>query len=725
MDTHLHTAVRYANVHAVLEALMSGISPNVIGLFKWSPVHEAANNGERDILKLLVDYGGDVNLPDKLHGNTPLHYAAREDNSACVTVLLKAGARIDIKNFEGMTCLDEATPLCQEIIHKFVNSRTVGSDWNGERNGPMESRNMSINGSQMQNEWDHLPTVPEQAAIGQLHLSFEYNKVNLKIRVWQVSDLLLPPPQISMIDSIFVRSYLVPDPVKKTSRQTEAVRVESQSKDSTMPPHSGIQHIFSSSSFRFETPLLYTGVTQDIVTTRSVQLEVCMSQKHTRKVFLMGLVNMPLRVAVKHPIREKYPLIPCMNHTIPNSMRVYSARDIIFDYSSSSQEQSLSRSESMHSSYSCPADTKDMYLGNVEHYLRRTSIELTDSDCDDGVGSSIDIISTLGKSRTSSAGTVDAASIGAGSEEASSLREATGLQSDIHPTATGDVNYKEHPKPKKKIIPYELMDKVSVSEIDLERVHKEDATAVTIIKQEDDIKSHVVTAPADKGDMAVSPDSGILPETILKNPPTGKKKIIPPELLSIVDVSREEEPQSGNQNSNQADTEHQAGDTSCVYDDIQSSHKGKLEGSHPALQDTGKMICETPSESSNKLDESLEEQHDITLEINHSRQSSSIETPDTSSTPVSRPETPIWDFYDFTLEEGVKNDPETEASSSNDAASLALGTLQQSILRLSQATKVLDTCRVTGPVLPTIMIEDFEMDEEDDDVSGDDENVES
>lgn len=450
-----------------------------------------------------------------------------------------------------------------------------------------------------------------------------------------------------------------------------------------------------------------------------------MSQKHTRKVFLMGLVNMPLRVAVKHPIREKYPLIPCMNHTIPNSMRVYSARDIIFGYSPSSQEQSLSRSESMHSSYSCPAGSKDMYLGNVEQYLRRTSIELTDSDCDDGVGSSIDIISTLGKSRTSSADTVDVVSVGANSEEALSLREATGLQSDIHLTATGDVNYKEHPKQKKKIIPYELMDKDSVSEVGLERVHKEETTAAAIIKKEDVIKIEVVNAPAEKGDVAVSLDSSILPENILKNPPTGKKKIIPPELLSMVDSVSREEPQSGNQNSNQVDIEHQAGDTSCVYDDIQSSHKSTLEGSHPAQQDTSKMKCGTPSESSNKLDESLEEQHDITLEVNHSRQTSTIETPDTSSTPVSRPETPIWDFYDFTLEEGVKNDPGTEAGSSNDAASLALGTLQESILRLSQATKVLDTCKVTGPVLPTIMIEDFEMDEEDDDVSGEDDNVES
>ncbi|CAG5130185.1 unnamed protein product, partial [Candidula unifasciata] len=521
--------------------------------------------------------------------------------------------------------------------------------------------------------------------------------------------------QISMIDSIFVRSYLVPDPVKKTNRQTEAVRVESLSKDSTLPPHTGIQHIFSSSSFRFETPLLYAGVTQDIVTTRSVRLEVCMSQKNTRKVFLMGMAHLPLRVAVKHPIREKYPLITCMNHTIPNSMRVYSARDIIFG--NSPLDQSLSRSDSMHSSFSCPAATKDMYLGNVEHYLRRTSVELTDSDCDDGVGSSIDIISTLGKSSSSSAGNVDVLSLAADSEEAStSLQEATGLQKDAYSSATSDGNYTEHPKPKKRIIPYELMDKVSVSEINLENLPKEKSPVVNAMEddtptakiniKEDNINSQVKTTLVQKENI-LSQDSSISTENVFTNPLVGKKKIIPPELLSTVDSVSREHRQSGNQNSNKAGTEQQIIDT--------------LEDSAAGLQDTDKT--KEPgaySETSSKLDESLDEQNDNAMEMNQSPQCAAfLETSDTSSTPVSRPETPIWDFYDFTLEEGVKTDPETVAGSANDAASIALGTLQESILRLSQAKKVLDTCTVSGPVLPAIMVEDFEMDDDDNDVLSD------
>ncbi|GFO36051.1 ankyrin repeat [Plakobranchus ocellatus] len=119
MDSRLHTAVRYGDEESVLSALNAGLDPNQLGLLKWNPIHEAAHNGEREILKLLLRYKGDVDLQDNLHGNTALHYAAKEDNSACVTVLLKSGARTDIRNRDGLTCIDVATSFCKDIIQDF------------------------------------------------------------------------------------------------------------------------------------------------------------------------------------------------------------------------------------------------------------------------------------------------------------------------------------------------------------------------------------------------------------------------------------------------------------------------------------------------------------------------------------------------------------------------------------------------------------------------------
>ena len=54
-DTALHEAVRYADVDDVKGALQNGCDPNQIGLYQWTPLHEAANNGDLSIVKLLLN----------------------------------------------------------------------------------------------------------------------------------------------------------------------------------------------------------------------------------------------------------------------------------------------------------------------------------------------------------------------------------------------------------------------------------------------------------------------------------------------------------------------------------------------------------------------------------------------------------------------------------------------------------------------------------------------
>ena len=57
-DTKLHEAVRNGIKEEVCEALKQGYDPNLIGLFQWNPVHEAADNGDAEILKLLIQKKG-------------------------------------------------------------------------------------------------------------------------------------------------------------------------------------------------------------------------------------------------------------------------------------------------------------------------------------------------------------------------------------------------------------------------------------------------------------------------------------------------------------------------------------------------------------------------------------------------------------------------------------------------------------------------------------------
>ena len=57
-DTKLHDAVRAGDLDGVITALQQGYDPNLIGLYQWSPLHEAAYNGETEILRLLLGKKG-------------------------------------------------------------------------------------------------------------------------------------------------------------------------------------------------------------------------------------------------------------------------------------------------------------------------------------------------------------------------------------------------------------------------------------------------------------------------------------------------------------------------------------------------------------------------------------------------------------------------------------------------------------------------------------------
>lgn len=65
-------------------------------------VHWASDRGSPDILKLLIEKGADVNLPD-CDEQTPLHYAASCGHVNCVKLLLDKGAKVDIKDVNGDT----------------------------------------------------------------------------------------------------------------------------------------------------------------------------------------------------------------------------------------------------------------------------------------------------------------------------------------------------------------------------------------------------------------------------------------------------------------------------------------------------------------------------------------------------------------------------------------------------------------------------------------------
>lgn len=119
-DNELHLAVHCGDRDGAKTALDNGIDPNLIGLFGWNALHEAANNGELELLKVLVTHGGDCNKKDSLNGYTPLHYASSEGYSECLEYLILAGGDLCVESNRGQTVAQVTRDKsCKKVLSKY------------------------------------------------------------------------------------------------------------------------------------------------------------------------------------------------------------------------------------------------------------------------------------------------------------------------------------------------------------------------------------------------------------------------------------------------------------------------------------------------------------------------------------------------------------------------------------------------------------------------------
>jgi len=76
-----------------------------------TPLHWAAWKGHREVARLLLDAGAEVNARNKNRhwGTTPLHAAAHGNQVDVAKLLLARGAKINAKNLHSRTPLGETT----------------------------------------------------------------------------------------------------------------------------------------------------------------------------------------------------------------------------------------------------------------------------------------------------------------------------------------------------------------------------------------------------------------------------------------------------------------------------------------------------------------------------------------------------------------------------------------------------------------------------------------
>ena len=85
------------------------------------PIHKAVLLKDTNIVKLFLDYSADINIQEPLQGNTPINLAIFNKDFKMVNFLKENGANLEIKNSWGMTSLEYATYLKNNICLLYTS----------------------------------------------------------------------------------------------------------------------------------------------------------------------------------------------------------------------------------------------------------------------------------------------------------------------------------------------------------------------------------------------------------------------------------------------------------------------------------------------------------------------------------------------------------------------------------------------------------------------------
>lgn len=143
MDNALIKAAKKGNSDKIKRLIKAGASATAKNKEGWSPLHFAADRGNTDICKLLMEEyaraGGSarklINAKNNF-GRTPLHYAATNVDTRTCELLLENGAEITARDKFGNTPLDMAILSGRVLPMKFLAPKlleaTIGNEAFGQ-----------------------------------------------------------------------------------------------------------------------------------------------------------------------------------------------------------------------------------------------------------------------------------------------------------------------------------------------------------------------------------------------------------------------------------------------------------------------------------------------------------------------------------------------------------------------------------------------------------------
>lgn len=115
-DTPLHWAATKGYVKIMEMLLERGANITACNQYGWTPLHRAAFNGRPAAINLLMSRKALSSVVTQ-DGSTPLHLACKQNQLSAVEMLLQWGARADMRDNCGHTCIDVClTDGCVDLV---------------------------------------------------------------------------------------------------------------------------------------------------------------------------------------------------------------------------------------------------------------------------------------------------------------------------------------------------------------------------------------------------------------------------------------------------------------------------------------------------------------------------------------------------------------------------------------------------------------------------------
>lgn len=108
--------------------------------YDWTPLHFAAQAGQKDIVEFLIAKGADVNA-ETIKGETPLQFAADNDHKEVVELLIEKGADVSL-NRSGETPLHTAAANGHKEVAELLIAK--GADVNAKNNDGQTPTDLAV-----------------------------------------------------------------------------------------------------------------------------------------------------------------------------------------------------------------------------------------------------------------------------------------------------------------------------------------------------------------------------------------------------------------------------------------------------------------------------------------------------------------------------------------------------------------------------------------------------